>query len=382
MNLSTAPPPWVLVCGGFHRLGGMDRANLALAETLIEQGREVFLVGHNFDSNILKNPRVHATVVPRPMGVLLAERSLRRAGLRVAAEVTRKCPGARVVVNGGNCPWPDITWVHSVHAAWSRYDAHAPLWFRMKSHLNKQKARQEEVYALRRAKLVIANSERTRRDLVALGIPAEKIQVICLGSEPDWKPASSEERSVARKLFGLSPDIAVVSFVGALGYDRNKGFDTLLAAWREAGLQNAILVAAGGGRGFSLWQREVERMGLQSSVRLLGFTDHVGDLLAASDLFLSPVRYEAFGLNVLEAICRGVPSIVSKSAGVAELYPAELAGWLLEDAEDVKGLSERLAKVTNNKEELRNVFSGLSSKLQSYTMRAMAQKITSAIEMD
>ena len=27
-------------------------------------------------------------------------------------------PLARVVVNGGNCAWPDINWVHAVHAAW------------------------------------------------------------------------------------------------------------------------------------------------------------------------------------------------------------------------------------------------------------------------
>ncbi|MGZ4814821.1 MAG: hypothetical protein ACXVZV_05410, partial [Terriglobales bacterium] len=138
-------PPWVLVCGGFHRLGGMDRANLALAEALLEQGREVFLVGHNIDSEILKHPRVHATIVPQPVGVLLAEGSLKRAGIRVATEVTRRWPDARVVVNGGNCPWPDINWVHSVHAAWRRFDARAPLWFRAKSRVNKQKARRDEL---------------------------------------------------------------------------------------------------------------------------------------------------------------------------------------------------------------------------------------------
>ena len=27
--------------------------------------------------------------------------------------------GARVVVNGGNCRWGDVNWVHYVHAAWS-----------------------------------------------------------------------------------------------------------------------------------------------------------------------------------------------------------------------------------------------------------------------
>ncbi|HUN87869.1 MAG TPA: glycosyltransferase family 4 protein [Terriglobales bacterium] len=380
MSLATAPPPWVIVCGGFHRLGGMDRANLALAQALIEQGREVFLVGHKFDSDLLKNPRVHATVVPRPFGVLMAENSLRRAGLRVAAEVTQKFPGARVVVNGGNCPWPDINWVHSVHAAWPRCDAQAPVWFRAKSRVNKQKARQDELYALRRAKLVIANSERSRCDLIAIGIPAEKIEVIYLGCEPEWKPPLAEDRSAARKLFGVASDVAVVSFVGALGYDRNKGFDTLIAAWREARLENAILIAAGGGGGFEEWQREIDRINLSATVRLLGFTDRVGDLLAASDLFVSPVRYEAFGLNVLEAICRGVPAIVSKSAGVAELYPKELEGWLLEDAEDAKRLREKLSGSYSGIDASRSAFADFAAQLRTQTMNDTAGELIAKAE--
>lgn len=372
MTGAATPPPWVLVCGGFHRLGGMDRANLALAEVLLEQGREVFLVGHNFDSEILKNPHVHATVVPRPIGVLMAEASLRRSGMRIATEVTRRWPNARVVVNGGNCPWPDINWIHSVHAAWPRFDANAPLWFRAKSRVNKQKARRDELYALRRAKLVIANSERTRTDLIAIGIPAEKIHVVYLGSEPDWKPAGPDERIQARKSFDLPLDGVVVSFVGGLGYDRNKGFDTLLAAWREAKLENAVLVAAGGGRGFSQWPRQIERLGLRDQVRLLGFTDRVGDLLAASDLFVSPVRYEAFGMNVLEAVCRGVPSIVSKTAGVAELYPKELEGWLLNDAEDIRALGTIIRDWEQRIEMARGEFVDLGTTLRAHSMRRMA----------
>ena len=377
MTTAAARPPWVLVCGGFHRLGGMDRANLALAEALLEQGREVFLVGHNIDSSLLKNPRVHATILPRPMGVLLAEGSLRREGMRVATEVTRTWPEARVVVNGGNCPWPDINWVHSVHAAWPRFDSHAPLWFRAKNQVNKQKARRDELYALHRAKLVIANSEKTKRDLIAIGILAEKIRVIYLGSEPEWNLPSSEERIHARKSFDLPEGAAVVSFVGGLGYDRNKGFDTLLAAWKEARLGNTTLVAAGSGRGITHWQRQIEKLGLEDQVRLLGFTDRVGDLMAASDLFVSPVRYEAFGLNVLEALCRGVPSIVSKTAGVAEVYPAELSRWLLGNPEDASTLGGMLVEWIRNTETARAEFEALSKKLRDYTMKEMAGEIIS-----
>jgi len=380
MTIRAALPPWVLVCGGFHRLGGMDRANFALSEALLEKGHEVFLVGHNIAPELLDDRRVHATVVPRPLGVLLAEGSLRREGMRVASEVTRRCPNARVIVNGGNCPWPDINWVHSVHAAWPRFDSFAPRWFRIKSRINKQKARHDELYALQRAKLVIANSERTRHDLIALGIPIERIRTVHLGCETDWKPATLEQRASARRSFDLPEHAVIVSFIGALGYDHNKGFDTLLAAWHEAKLQNAILVAAGTGRGFAHWQRQVEKLGLHGSVRLLGFSDRAGDLLAASDLFVSPVRYEAFGLNVLEALCRGVPSIVSKSAGVAELYPTDLSERLLQNPEDARELSRMLTQWKTRSEEAQPMFVDLAAKLHEYSMRDMAKKLIATTE--
>ena len=377
---SDAPPPWVLVCGGFHRHGGMDRANYSLAQTLLAQGREVFLVGHRIAPELLSNARVHATLVGRRLGVLLAESALRREGLRVARRVTRQFPQARVVVNGGNCPWPDINWVHMVHGFWPRFDSDAPPWFRAKSRIDRQKARRDELVAFERAKLVIANSELTRHELLKLGVDQQKIHTIYLGSEPDWVPPSPDQRKQARESFRLPDDAAVVGFAGGLGYDRRKGFDTLLSAWKKANISNAILVVAGAGRGFEYWKREVERLGLKGRVRLLGFIERAGDLYNACDLFVSPVRYEPFGLNALEAICRGVPTIVSKSAGVAEVYPPELSRYLLEDPEDPHALAIKIAEWFRNRTVARLDFEGISAKLRAYTMRNMAQRIIDLVE--
>jgi glycosyltransferase involved in cell wall biosynthesis len=295
-----------------------------------------------------------------------------------ATRVTHRWPGARVVVNGGNCDWADINWVHSVHAAWPRRDQTAPLWFRAKNSLSKNKAIREEARVFSAAKLLIANSDRTRRDLIAVEVPPEKIRVIHLGCEPEWKPATTHERATARRLLNVPPDVTVVSFVGALGYDCNKGFDTLLRAWGQLRLSKAVLVAAGAGRGFSQWGRAIAHLGLQGSVRLLGFTDRVDALLGASDLFVSPARYEAFGLNVLEALCRGVPSIVSRSAGVSELYPTRLSRWLLADPEDPSALAALISEWYQDRDIARAAFKSFSTDIGSYTMSVMADKIIEA----
>lgn len=374
MNASHAP--WVIVCGGFHQLGGMDRANHALASALLESGHTVHLVAHQVEPQLAGHPLVKATLVDRPLeSILLGERALNSAGKRVARDVTQNFPGARVVVNGGNCDWPDINWVHSVHAAWPRFDDDSPLWFRTKSALNKWKASRDEKRALASARIIIANSERTRRDLISLGIPQHRVHTIYLGSDPSWLPATEEQRRSARAQFQLPLDAKVISFVGALGYDRNKGFDTLFGAWRQSVAADTYLLVAGGGRGWHRWENEIRKSGMSERVRLIGFTDRIADVYSASDLLVSPVRYEAFGLNVQEAICRGVPAIVTASAGVAELYPAELKHCLLGDSEGSRQLAEMLSRWHIDREAMRREFGPLSHRIRSRTWSQMAQEL-------
>ena len=52
-------------------------------------------------------------------------------------------------------------------------------------------------------------------------------------------------------------------------------------------------------------------------------------MLAAGDLLVSPVRYEAYGLNVHEALCRGLAVMVSRGAGVVERFDEAMAAALL-----------------------------------------------------
>jgi hypothetical protein len=132
----------VLVAGGFHDRGGMDRANAALARHLAHRGTPVHLVGHEVDPEIAALPGAVPHRVSRPAGsILLGEAGLDRAGRRIASRLRSDHPGLRTVVNGGNCKLYDVDWVHAVHAAWPCVDRGAPGWFRVKNRLAKAAAR-------------------------------------------------------------------------------------------------------------------------------------------------------------------------------------------------------------------------------------------------
>ena len=379
-------PAWVIVTGDFTPLGGQDKANYGLARYLAERGdTEVHLVAHRVEERLAQQKRVTVHRVRRPWGShFLGQGSLNRTGQAVARTVLARHPSARVIVNGGNCRMPDIGWVHMVHHAYRGRDAGAPFAFRLKNRYVRWLGRKEERRVLSRSRLLIANSERTRRDLIEhLGISASVIHTVYLGCDPlKYGPVSAMERRAARQAQGLSDGVLAVVFSGALGYDQNKGFDTLLKAWQELhrSLDSPAMLLAAGGGCLPFWQDRIDALGLASSVRLLGLTERIPELLAAADLLVSPTRYDAYGLAVHEALCRGVPAIVSACAGVAERYPPELSRLRLNDPEDAAELATRIRDWHGQRESYQQQVENLGAMLRLYTWNDMAAKIVSLVE--
>lgn len=379
------PHPWILVAAGFDDLGGTSRANLALAKWLAGRGNRVDLVGHHFDPSLAEDARFNLHRVAAPLGSLLIGEHLLSARCHaLARRAAREPRPPRVVVNGSNCPWPGVNWVHAVHHAWPCSDSGAPLWFRTWNRLLKTHHRWRESLAFRQARLLIANSGATRRELLRhFDLQPDRIETVYLGADPAQRPATPEERRAARRSLGLAEDRALAVHVGAVGLDRNKGLDTLLAAWSRlirGFAPSPQLAVAGHGPALTHWQRWAADLGLNGQVHFLGFCREMSTLLAAADLIVSPARYEAFGLSVHEALARGVPAIVSAGAGIAELLPPELEDMLLRDPESVEELITRLRSWAADPEGWRRSVAAFSSALRDRSWDDMAREMVEAIE--
>src|SRR5271165_1709915 len=187
--------PWLLVAGGFHRNGGMDKANLAVAQYLIDRGTPVHIVCHSIDASLAAHNLVTATVVKRPLGSFFLGRPLLdRIGRKAAKRLLARWPGAKVVVNGDNCLWPGINWVHYVHQAWSPKAREGPFLFRIKIQLARQIMAKRERHAVRLAQVLITNSNRTSLDLVKyLGANPALVRTVYLGAESEWGPVTDVE---------------------------------------------------------------------------------------------------------------------------------------------------------------------------------------------
>jgi glycosyltransferase involved in cell wall biosynthesis len=378
--------PWVLISGGFHSRGGMDKANLVLAQYLVGQGTPVHIVCHFIDDDLARHPLVTVHKIPRPASsYFLGAPLLDLAGRRVARRVLSRSPGARILVNGDSCLWPGINWVHYVHHAWDEGPPEGPLWFRAKQRLSRWLVRRRERSAARVGQLFITNSDRTSRDMVELGADARRVHTIYLGAESEWGLVTREEKAASKKSFAVPEGRPIAVFVGSVGHDRRKGFDVLLEAWRKLCADpewDVDLLVAGGGSAVGMCRQQVSDWKLEHRIRILGFTDRVAELLAAADLLVSPVRYEAYGLNVQEAICRGVPAIVSASAGVAERYGPEFQELLLPDPEDIDDLADRLRQWRRNMPLWEARFRQFGDALRSYGWQDMARRMVALANQD
>lgn len=371
---------WLVTSGDFTTLGGMDRANHAQARHLALRGDEVHLVAHRVAGDLAALPNVHVHPVARPLGAHLAGAPL------LAGETKRQRdtlgPAAHVLVNGGNAPGP-ATWVHYLHAAYEPR-TRASLRSRVSATVGRRYYMSRERAVLSRASLVICNSRRTAEDVHRFYRVAEsRLRVVYYGVDPElFGPATAEQRSAARAALGLPSDRRVALFIGALG-DRRKGFDALFQAWRTVAADpswDVDLVVAGTGAERAAWERRSDAAFPRGRMRFLGFRGDVAAVIAAADVLIHPARYEAYGLGVHEAICRGVPGIVSRSAGIAERYPAALHDLLIDGEIEASTVAEALWRWRSAADAWAVRTEPFAATLRGRSWDAMAAEIAALVE--
>lgn len=198
---------------------------------------------------------------------------------------------------------------------------------------------------LRSSRVVVADSESTRRDIVqGYGIAPEKVRVIYPGYDPDIYTADGADRPPP------SGEPSYLLYVGNLLPHKNLlGLLDALAILRRR-LRAYLIIRGDGQPIYARAVRErVETLGLGDVVSFQGYAGagELRDLYARAACLVLPSLREGFGLPVLEAMACGTPVITSSSSSLPEVG-GDAA--IRVDPHDAIDLSEAMYRVLTDRD--------------------------------
>ena len=226
-----------------------------------------------------------------------------------------------------------------------------------------------------RLRAVICNSRMVLDDVTRhFRVEPAKLHVIYNGVDLEhFHPGQrSALRAQARNTFGCSDDDIVFAFVGS-GFER-KGLACAIDALELAADSRMRLVVAGRDRDAARFADRARAAGVADRVALLGGVEDVRPVYAAADCFILPTLYDPFPNAALEAFAMGVPVIVSRRCGAAELVRAGENGWICE-AHDAAGLAALLAQAAASV-QAETMQAAARASAEGFGIDEMAKKLT------
>ena len=184
------------------------------------------------------------------------------------------------------------------------------------------------VYAIEKAGMqaadrVIAVSELTRRIVIGkYGIPADKVVTVHNAVRFGESEEAAPERAVKDK---------VVTFLGRITYQKGPDYFVEAAAKVLQRVSDVRFVMAGSGDLMNHVVRRMAQLGIADRFHFTGFLKggEVQRMFRLSDVYVMPSVSEPFGISPLEAMRSGVPVIISRQSGVAEVldYAIKVNYW-------------------------------------------------------
>ena len=208
------------------------------------------------------------------------------------------------------------------------------------------------------ARLVIANSLSTRKELLALGTPPDKIRVLNPPIDTQRFRPDIDPSAIAQK-HGLEGKRVILTVARLV---QVKGIDTVIRALPEVleAIPNTAHLVVGDGALRAELEHLAKTLGVRDNVIFAGAVDHLSDDLpryyVACDVFVLVSRplpqgreVERFGMAYLEAGACEKPVIGGGGGGTSEAIEDGVTG-LLVDSLDVSAIADTIVRVLEDEE--------------------------------
>jgi UDP-glucose:(heptosyl)LPS alpha-1,3-glucosyltransferase len=313
-----------------NRLGGIERVMLESANYFAACGDDVAVVAADWpaDQSELSSGvrRIQLSGLPTSnLGRIISFQSAVRK-VSPPSESLHLGYGIQTVTDG-------IPWAQSVHRSWLEYTGSTRRGVsKLRQGLNPfhylVSYMERDMYTNRRFRHVVGLTSQVKSDIQRFyGCLDSDISVVPNGYNPqEFNPETAKIEGLAwRQSLNIRSNAPVVSFV-ANEIDR-KGLPVLLKALACKELLDVHLVAAGR---FSIEvaTKLANQAGVIDRCHFIGSQQQLAGVYGASDLFVLPTQYEAWGLVIVEALACGVPVVTTDIAGASVAVTDGFSGQL------------------------------------------------------
>ncbi|MEE3716413.1 glycosyltransferase family 4 protein [Tumidithrix elongata RA019] len=208
------------------------------------------------------------------------------------------------------------------------------------------------------------------------GVPMEQIYIVPGGINPQHYELDLS-RSQARERLGWQQDRPIILSVRRLVH--RMGLERLIAAIAQVKQKypEVLLLIAGKGPIYEELQSQIEALGLDNHVKLLGFVpdrDLVTTYRAANFSIVPSIAWEGFGLILIESLAAGTPVLSTPMGGMPEVLSPLSMDLLLEGSSTTQ-IAQGIIEVLAGQRQLPSAETCRAYVRENYDLQAIATKI-------
>ena len=230
-----------------------------------------------------------------------------------------------------------------------------------------------EKKAFYNSKLIIANSEKVKREIIeSYKIDPKKIKVIYNGIKIESFNEEESKRKIVNE-FALDSGKKIILFVGS-GFER-KGVDRFLKILSLV-KEDFYAFVVGKEKRMKFYVKLAEKFGLKNHIFFTGVRKDVKDFYAASDIFLFPPKYEPFSNVVLEAMSYKNAVFTTDDNGACEILDKD---FIIHNQNDKK-IALLIERMIENEKFLNEIKNKNFKIAKNFTIEKNAEESIKAIE--
>ncbi|VVB87097.1 D-inositol-3-phosphate glycosyltransferase [uncultured archaeon] len=370
----------------YSKKGGVSRYVAELAERFAEE-HEVHIFSSKWED--VGNDKIIFHKTPLPPGPILVEAGTYFLEMSALSRLMRSRFDI-IHTEGLESAWLDVVTAHSIHRgameAMKCIGELKPIGAMDKFLLAIEKINYQKCRNYRK---IICDSSSSKQELMDFyEVPAEDIAVVPLGvNAEEFKPLDKRSLKPLRDKYGIDDGDLVLLIVATEFY--RKGITELINAVNilinERGYKTIKLLVVGkarieGSRKGDTYYRELAaKLGIAKNVIFTGSASDLNAHYNLGDIFVFPTKYEAFGIPTLEAMSCGLPVINSK-IGAGELITDSHDGLLLDDANNVKEIADKIETLVVDETLRVNLGENARKTAKKYTWDIIARQTMNVYE--